>query len=76
MADAKKATLYLQPQVFQAVKMKAAQTDQSLSGVVNDALERSFAEDYADIRTLRGRAGGRVESYESFLRGLKSDGTI
>ncbi|MDP4000038.1 MAG: CopG family transcriptional regulator [bacterium] len=71
-----KATLYLQPQIHKALKLKAAQTDRSISDVANSAIESALAEDQEDIQTLTGRAGGSTEPYAAFLDALKSDGKL
>ncbi|HSH31290.1 MAG TPA: hypothetical protein VK963_01345 [Candidatus Saccharimonadales bacterium] len=72
----KKATFYLKDSVHQALKLKAAQTDRSLSELTNEALERALAEDLVDITSLKERANGPSETYEAFLTGLKADGLI
>ncbi len=71
-----KATLYLRPELHKALKMKAAQTSQSMSETANQAIEAALTEDLEDIRSLRERAGGPTESYESFVAGLKADGLL
>lgn len=71
-----KATLYLDDQVYRAYKIKAAETDQTLSDLVTEALRTQMAEDLDDIKTIRARASDQTESYESFLRGLAKDGLI
>ena len=71
-----KATLYLRPELHKALKLKAVQTDQSISDVANEALETALAEDLDDIRLLKERASGPTESYEAFLAGLKADGLL
>lgn len=38
-----KATLYLKPEVYRAVKIRAAQLDRTVSDLVNEALERDLA---------------------------------
>lgn len=72
----KRATIYLDPDLHRALKLKSAQSDQSISALVNRAVEEALAEDLDDIRSLRNREGGGSESYESFLAGLRADGAL
>lgn len=71
-----KATLYLDEKVYTAYKIKAAQTNQSVSELVTDAMRCQLDEDLSDISMVRERAGDPVESYEDFLKELKRDGLI
>jgi hypothetical protein len=51
-----KATLYLDPKLLKAAKIKAAHTEQSLSYLVNEALKLSLREDAADYGAFEKRA--------------------
>jgi predicted HicB family RNase H-like nuclease len=48
-----KSTLYLEDRVHQALRLKAAETKQSMSELVNDALKASLQEDLEDISSWR-----------------------
>ena len=50
-----KATLYLEEPVHKALRLKAAETRQSMSDLVNDALKASLLEDLEDIAAWRER---------------------
>jgi hypothetical protein len=71
-----KATLYLDEKLYKAYKIKAAETDQTVSALVTDAMRAQLDEDLEDIKALRSRANDPTESYEEFLEGLKRDGLI
>lgn len=72
----KRATIYLEPHLHRALKMKAAETDQTVSVLVNRAVEEALAEDLEDLDSLRKRAGGPTETYEAFISGLRADGAL
>ncbi|MFO0828729.1 MAG: hypothetical protein U0572_11360 [Phycisphaerales bacterium] len=57
MAESRRATVYFDPAVHRALRLKAAATDRPLSDIVNDALRRAFAEDAADIAAARKLPG-------------------
>ncbi len=71
-----KATIYLNDSIHQALRVKAAETRQSMSDLVNDALRALLAEDLEDIRDWKNRRNDKRVSYDNFLAQLKEDGTI
>ncbi len=50
----KRATIYFDPDLHRALRLKAAETDQSVSDLVNRAVKLSLAEDVEDLGRLRG----------------------
>ena len=71
-----KATLYLDEPVHKALRLKAAETHQSMSELVNDALKASLLEDLEDLEDWRSRRDEKVIQYEDFLALLKKDGVL
>ena len=74
--ETKKATLYLDPKIHRALRIKAVETSQSMSRIVNDAVAASLAEDAADLAAFEERAGDPLVTYEQALEELKRDGKI
>jgi plasmid stability protein len=75
-SDAVRSTIYLEPQVHQALRLKAATVHRSMSEIVNDALRELLREDEADLASFVERAGEASLTYEEFLARLKADGTL
>lgn len=71
-----KATVYLDPKIYKAAKVKAAHTDHSLSYVVNEALRLSLKEDALDYDAFEKRKKEPARSLESVLKDLKRDGLL
>jgi plasmid stability protein len=71
-----KATLYLDERVHKALRLKAAETRQSMSELVNDALKASLSEDLEDIQEINERRKEKTVGFEEFLSQLRSDGII
>lgn len=71
-----KATLYLDETVHKALRLKSAETHQSMSDLVNDALRASLAEDLDDLREIKKRRKEKTIGFEAFLGQLKRDGII
>lgn len=74
--DAVRSTVYLAPELHQALRLKAAQSQRSMSDIVNEALRQALREDEEDLAAVRSRAAERALSYEAFLAKLKADGTL
>lgn len=49
----KRATVYLDPSLDKALRVKAVETEQSFSDLVNDALRFSLAEDASGLATFK-----------------------
>jgi plasmid stability protein len=74
--DAVRSTLYLEPALHQALRLKAATVHRSMSEIVNDALRASLCEDQEDLAAFAERSHEEPISYEVFLAQLKADGTL
>lgn len=73
---AKKSTIYFDPQIHKALRLKAAETDSSVSDIVNEAIRIVFAEDAEDIAAFKERAHEPSLSFEEVLKDLKRRGKI
>ena len=73
---ATRATVYLDPELHKALRLKAVETSQSLSKLVNDAIKESLAEDAEDIAAFEERLKEPLISYETMIKRLKNDGKI
>lgn len=71
-----RSTLYLEPALHQALRLKAASVQRSMSEIVNDAVRAALREDEEDLSAIEERAHEKSISYEELLARLKSDGTL
>ena len=72
----KRATVYFDPQLHRALRIKAADTDRSISELVNEAIRQSLAEDMEDIAAFEERTDEPNLSFEEVLKELKHGGKI
>lgn len=72
----KRSTIYLDPELHRAVKLKSAHSNRSISDIVNDSLRAALREDEEDLAAFEERASEPVMSYEALLAKLKADGKI
>jgi plasmid stability protein len=71
-----RSTLYLEPALHQALRLKAATANRSMSEIVNEALRTALREDAEDLGAFAERAAERTVSYEDLLAQLRADGTL
>ncbi len=76
MSKAKRATVYFDPSLHKALRLKAAQTDRSLSELVNSAVRRSLTEDALDLAAFEERAREPSLDFEAVLKDLKRRGEL
>ena len=72
--SAKRATVYFEPALHQAIRLKAAHTHRSISEIVNDAVRFALREDQEDLAAFDKRVAEPVMSYEALLKDLKANG--
>ncbi len=72
----KRSTVYFETDIHQALRIKAATTNQSVSEVVNEAVRVALSEDQEDLKAFSQRANESTLSYEELLEDLKSHGKI
>ena len=72
----KRATVYFDPQIHQALRLKAAESDRSVSELVNEAVKESLAEDADDLVAFEERARERSVRFEDVVKRLKQRGAI
>jgi len=75
-AEPKRATVYFDSELHRALRLKAAETDRSLSDLVNEAVELSLAEDAEDLAAFKQRAREPNLSFEDVVKDLKRRGKI
>jgi hypothetical protein len=73
---AKRATVYFDPDVHKALRVKAANTETSVSDLVNRAVRQALEEDREDLEAIEDRVAERTITYEALLEDLKAHGKI
>ena len=72
----KRATVYFEPYLHRALRLKAAETDRSVSELVNDAVREALAEDADDLAAFDDRANEQDLKFETVVKDLKRRGKI
>ena len=76
MTTVKRATVYLDAGLHRALRVKAAETEASVSQLVNAAVRQSLAEDAADLAAFEARAKEPSLAFEAVLKDLRRRGKL
>ncbi|MCK6530393.1 ribbon-helix-helix protein, CopG family [Myxococcota bacterium] len=76
MAEPQRTTVYLDPELHRALRLKAAETDSNVSALVNQAVRAALADDLEDLQALEDRKAEPSRRFEEFLRDLRDDGLL
>ena len=76
MPTKKRATVYFDESLHKALRLKSAETDQSISDLVNTAVRRTLLEDAEDLAAFRERAKEPTLAFEDLVRDLKRRGKL
>lgn len=72
----KRSTIYFEPALHRALRLKAATTSRSVSEIVNEALRQALREDEEDLSAIEDRVAEPTMSYEALLKDLKAHGKL
>ena len=66
-----RATIYFEPDLHEALRLKAACSHRSVSEIVNDAVRQALREDQEDLAAFDDRTAEPTMTYEALLKNLK-----
>ncbi len=72
----KRTTIYLEPQIHQALRLKSVETHRTISDLINEMIREQLAEDAEDLQAFNERANEPLISYEALLQALQRDGKL
>ena len=76
MAETRRTTVYLEPDLHRALRLKAIEADTSISDLVNTAVRQVIAEDAEDLAAFDERAAEASVPYGDFVQSLMRDGKL
>jgi len=74
--NTKRTTIYLDSDLHHALRIKAAETEHSMSELVQDAIKLSLAEDSIDLSAFEQRRKEPSLPFEDVLKKLRKNGKI
>ena len=75
-AQTRRATIYFDPDLHKALRLKAAETSRSVSELVNEAVREALSDDAEDLSAFGERSHEALIRYEEMVKRLKKDGRI
>jgi hypothetical protein len=72
----KRTTVYFDPLLHKALRIKSAETAVSISDLVNEAVKHVLSEDAEDLASFHEREKESLVSFEQVLKDLKKHGRI
>lgn len=72
----RRATVYLDPGLHRAIRLKSIETTRSVSDLINDALRAELAEDADDLAAFDERKNEPTVNFETFVKELRRHGKI
>jgi hypothetical protein len=72
----KRATIYFDPDLHKALKLKALETSRSITDLVNQSVREALSEDVEDLTAFEERQDEALVSYDNMLKKLQKNGTI
>ena len=72
----KRATVYVESHLHRALRLKAAETDRSVSDLINEAVRISLLEDADDLAAFEERAKEPNLVFEHVLKDLRRRGRL
>ncbi len=76
MEISKRATVYFDPEIHRALRLKAAATERSVSELVNEAVGLTLREDTEDLEAFAQRRSDPVLSFDEVVKDLRRRGRI
>ena len=72
----KRATIYFDPDLHKALRLKSVETSRSITDLVNEAVREALSEDAEDIIAFEKRKDEPLISYDQMVKKLKKNGSI
>jgi Arc/MetJ-type ribon-helix-helix transcriptional regulator len=72
----KRTTIYLDPDLHKALRLKSIDSSKSVSELVNEAVREALAEDAEDLAAFEERKDEIPIPFEEMVKRLKLDGLI
>lgn len=71
-----RTTITLNDKIFKALRIRAAESGETVSAVVEDAIKEQILEDLNDLQTVKERENEPAIDFKKFVKELKADGLL
>jgi plasmid stability protein len=71
-----RTTITLNDKIYKALRIRAAESGETVSALVEDAVKEQVLEDLDDLQTVKKRENEPAIDFKVFVKDLKADGLI
>jgi predicted CopG family antitoxin len=71
-----RTTITLNDKVYKALRLRAAESGESVSSMVEEAVKYQVLEDLEDLKTVKERQSESAVDFKEFVKELKKDGLL
>ena len=71
-----RTTITINDKIFKALRIRAAESGETVSTVVEDAIKEQVIEDLSDLQTVKTRENESAIDFKTFVKELKADGLL
>lgn len=71
-----RTTITLNDKIYKAIRIRAAESGESVSSVIEDAIKEQVLEDLDDLQAVKERQNESALDFGVFVKELKADGLL
>jgi hypothetical protein len=71
-----RTTITLNDKIYRALKLRAAESNETISAIVEDAVKYQILEDLDDLQAVKERENEPAIAFDDFVKELKADGLL
>lgn len=71
-----RTTITLNDTIYKAIRIRAAESGESVSSVIEDAIKEQILEDLDDLQAVKERGNESALDFRMFVKELKADGLL
>ncbi len=71
-----RTTITINDKIYRALKLRSADSDESISSFVENAVKYQVLEDLEDIGDANKREGGPTHSFDELVKQFRSEGLL
>lgn len=71
-----RTTITINDKIYRALKVRAAQTNESISALVEDAVKYQLLEDLEDLEDAKRRQNEPTASFDELVKEFKAEGLL
>ena len=71
-----RTTITLNDKIYKALRIRAAESGETVSALVEDAVKELVLEDLDDLRAVKKRENESAIDFKTFVKELKADGLL